>query len=309
MKRREALEAYRRSRAAGRLEPRRVARPAATPPRPSRPLVTDPVSHAVQNFETWMAIDKVADLVEYYPFLPTPTQRQKVISWAVAKAREGNLHPLLSIGVEDVDTAVRRHIDRLIDTIPTDLLLGKLAEDRYTIRERRSVAGVLGRCRDPRAGRILASLADHEDARVRESALQALARFPVTAGLQLPIFLRRLEEDPHPDVQLRAAEGLARLGTPEAVAALEKAARREETTPEIQGVLAAFHARRRPKASPDVVSSEPKERKPIPKDLVAKICVILVLACVAGYRLKEPVKRWYIKKFPPPAQTASAPGQ
>ncbi len=302
MKRREALEAYRKSRA-GSSASQSIEPAVATPPvsyRAAMPQAKDPAVHAAQGYEKWIADNAVAELVEHYAFLPSPSQRQKVLTWAVEKAREGNLHPLLSIGIDDVEPLLRKQLNRQLETIPAEVLLAKLAEERFTIKERRSVAGLLGRCKDPQAGRIMAKLASHEDAQVRESALQALAHFPITNGLQLPIFTRLLENDPHPDVQLRAAEGLARLGTPEAVAVLTKASRKDDVRPEVQAVLAGLLAKRRPKDEYDPTgqSSAKGEKKAFPTEMIPKILFVVVLLIIAGYRLSEPAKRWYDKKFP-----------
>lgn len=309
MKRREALEAYRKSRA-GSSERRPPEPVVATPPvsfRAVKQMADDPPAHAAQHFEKWMATDALAEIVEYYPFLPLPSQRQKVLTWAVEKAREGNLHPLLSIGIDDVEPLLRKQLNRQLETIPAEVLLAKLAEERFTIKERRSVAGLLGRCKDPQAGRIMARLANHEDSQVRESALHALAHFPPTQGLQLPIFTKHLESDPHPDVQLRAAEGLARLGSPEALTVLTKATRQDDVRPEIQAVLAGLLAKRRPKSEfdPSGQASAKAERKPFPVEMIPKILFILVLMVIAGYRLNEPAKRWYNKKFPPAAASVA----
>lgn len=255
-----------------------------------------------------MAATDIGKLVEHYGFLSNPLQRQKVMTWAVDMARAGDMRALLAIGIDDPEPSVRKHLNHLLASLPPDMLLSKVSNARFTIKERRTVAGLLGRCRDPRAGKLLGTMAAHDDSRVRESALQALAWFPVTPGLQLPLFKKHLETDSHPDVRLRAAEGLARLGTTEALITLEVASRRDEvTTPEIQSVLAAFQARLRPKSAydPTAALSGKKERKPISNDQIVKICVLLAALVFASFRLSEPAKRWYNKKFSsPPAQVA-----
>ncbi len=316
MGRREALEAYRQAQAektreqsSGSMPSVRVpsAPPPSAPPdrsqkqpdRPARPRIDDPAAHALKHYEKWMAQDNAADIVEYYPFLPMPTQRMKVLNWAVETARSGNLQPLLGLGVEDNEPVVQKQLNRLLETIPASMLLAKIAEGRFTIKERRSVAGLLGRCKDPQAGRLLATLSQHEDSRVRESALQALAYFPPSDGLHLPIFLRGLEDDAHSEVQLRAAYGLVRLGTQAALAGLEKAAKKDTATPELQAVLLGWHARRRAKQNADSgmgIAAVKAERKPFPVALVGKVCALLLVIGLCGSQLAPPVQRWYAKR-------------
>jgi hypothetical protein len=316
MKRHEALQAYRKSRAAPQAQTEKVSTPAPPDPRSPKSASADPVAFALRNYERWIAGDCAEELVECYTLLSNPSHRQKILTWAVSKAREGNLRPLLGIGIEDAENSMRKCLDSLLETLPADVLLAKVAEGRFTNKERRTVAGLLGRCKDPHAGRILASMAVHSDPHVRASALQALTYFPLKTGLQLPIFLHGIDEDRNPDVRLRAAEGLARIGTPDALAAIERAAHGKDSTPGIQAVQSRCQARIQARsplpADESSRSKEKKEAKPFPAELAAKIGFFLLLLLVVGYLLKPQIQGWYQRSTQapaPPEEPAEPPPQ
>lgn len=203
----------------------------------------DPSKYAAQHLDAWIAADDQQSLIDHYAFLNLSSHRKRVLEWAVAKARKGDLRPLLAIGVEDQDAPVRHHLTKLLDSLPVDLLIPRFETGAYSPLERRSIAGILGRCKAPEAGRLLAGLAEHEEWRVRESAVKALAYYPPADGLQIPLFRRHLEGQEHSDVRLEAARGLLRLGTPAALRTLEETLAANPPTPQIAALVSQFRAR------------------------------------------------------------------
>lgn len=301
-RKREALEAYRQSM---KMEQQQMRAMASSPP-PAQPvpastqsrtrvrLPEDPAKYAAQMCEEWISAGSVTQIIQYYPFMESPSMRRRVLTWATEKASHGDLKALLGIGIHDVDASVQRHLNKLLHALPAEVLLARIAEGEFSINERRTIPGLLGRCNSPEARKLLMSMANHQDSGVRASVMQALAYCPVRPELQFPIFKEKVLRDSSYEVRLHAAEGLAQLGTAEAVAALSAAAGQDNSLPEFKQLLASAEAKRRPRSEPDDAATkfgvkEPP-RKPFPTAVAVKVVVALVIIAGIGYKLAPTLK-------------------
>lgn len=312
-KRREALEAYRKARAGGATPPKQVA---PTSPRlssiTSKHQIQDPVAYAAKNCAAWIAANDAAHIKTFYTLLMSPGQRKQVISWAIGRARAGDLDVLLYIGIEDANPAVQKHLDNMLNSVPADAVLESVRSTQLSAKERRTVAGLLGRSDKPEAAHVLASMASDSDARVREAAVQSLIPSVLSPDRKLAIFKKRIEQDREQDVRLRAAEGLAALGTTEAIATLQRAADESISTPGIQACYAAWQAAPSHRASAAAQPTGELPAEPVPAApslatrltpaLVLKILVVVVLVGFAGYRIVKYVRQRSAWQYTPRTQ-------